>query len=103
MTRRATDGGTLLGIAPGFTVNLYLWLFAPNVSWLWWNVIGCVATFGVGYLASLATVQVNIEDIKNLIWSRTTATGIAGRRIWSVYYALLVAWFVVMIVIMAVF
>ena len=103
MTRRATDRGTLLGIAAGFTVNLYLWLFVPSVSWLWWNVIGCVVTFGVGYLASLATVQVNIEDIKNLIWSRNTATGIAARRNWSVYYALLVAWFVVMIVIMAVF
>ncbi len=59
-------------------------------------------TFGVGYLASLATLQVNIEDIKNLIWSRTTATGIAGRRNWSIYYGLLVAWFVVMIAIMAV-
>ncbi len=103
MTRRATDRGTLLGIAAGFTVNLYLWLFVPSVSWLWWNVIGCVVTFGVGYLASLATVPVNIEDIKNLIWSRNTATGIAARRNWSVYYALLVAWFVVMIVIMAVF
>ena len=33
----------LAGFAAGLIVNAALWLFAPGVSWLWWNVSGFLA------------------------------------------------------------
>ena len=35
------------GLLTGLAVNLYLWKFAPNVFWIWWNFIGLVVTVGV--------------------------------------------------------
>ena len=35
----------------GLATNAALWVFAPSVSWLWWNVSGCVVTLGVAGLA----------------------------------------------------
>jgi SSS family transporter len=34
----------------GLVANGLLWLFAPAVSWLWWNVAGCATTLGLAAL-----------------------------------------------------
>ncbi|MEM7100624.1 MAG: sodium:solute symporter [Pseudomonadota bacterium] len=34
----------IIGFFVGFGVNVCFWLFVPNVSWLWWNVIGCIVS-----------------------------------------------------------
>jgi SSS family solute:Na+ symporter len=47
--RRATERGALAGLAAGVATNTALWLFAPGVSWLWWNAIGFVVAASVGY------------------------------------------------------
>ena len=52
LTKRANEGGVLLGLATGFLLNLALWQFVPALSWLWWNVTGFVAAAAVGLLAS---------------------------------------------------
>ena len=33
-----------VGLFAGLAVNLSLWIFAPNVFWMWWNFIGLVVT-----------------------------------------------------------
>ncbi|MFO7769439.1 MAG: sodium:solute symporter [bacterium] len=38
--RRAAPAGALTGLVLGVGTNLALWLFAPGVSWLWWNLFG---------------------------------------------------------------
>jgi len=48
LSRRAGESGVLLGLAAGVGTNLALWLFAPGVSWLWWNVTGLTASLAVG-------------------------------------------------------
>jgi len=102
LTKRATDRGTVVGILIGFGVNLYLWLFVPGVSWLWWNVIGCVVTFGVGYLVSLLDTQVGQEKLTNLVWHRHIARDLFDyKRNWRIYYGILVAHFLVMVAILA--
>jgi solute:Na+ symporter, SSS family len=53
LTRRANQRGAMIGMACGFVVDLYLWLWT-RVPWTWWVMIGSAATFGVGYLASLS-------------------------------------------------
>ena len=49
-TMRGHGAGAITGLLLGIGVNVLLWLFAPSVSWLWWNVIGFVVTFGTGWL-----------------------------------------------------
>jgi hypothetical protein len=43
----------MLGMVCGFVTELCLW--KAHVPWTWWVMIGTAVTFGVGYLASLAT------------------------------------------------
>ena len=50
LTRRATEGGAVAGLVAGTGVNLALWLFAPGVSWLWWNAFGFAASVLVGWI-----------------------------------------------------
>jgi len=42
----------IVGLMGGVLGNLFLWLFFPSVSWLWWNVIGFVITTIVVFLGS---------------------------------------------------
>lgn len=53
-TKRTHALGANIGIIAGVALNLYLWLVVGNeLFWFWWNVTGFLATFGLGYLASL--------------------------------------------------
>jgi len=101
LTRRATDRGTVIGAIAGFVVNLYLWMYVPSISWLWWNVIGVVVTFGLGYAISLFFAPRVIEGIENLVWR----PGIAKRyfkyrRNWNRYYGVLVVYFLLMLAVL---
>ena len=49
LTRTAAAAAVKWGILLGVGTNLTLWLAFPQVSWLWWNVIGFAITFGCGY------------------------------------------------------
>ena len=44
----AGQNRALAGFAAGFVVNVSLWLWVPQISWLWWNVTGCVVALLVG-------------------------------------------------------
>ena len=51
--KRVNSIGANIGIVAGVGVNVYLWLFVPEVFWFWWNVIGAIVTLVTGYIASL--------------------------------------------------
>ena len=103
LTKRATDKATFIGIIAGFCTNLFLWLFVPEVSWLWWNLIGCIVTFAVGYLLRLMSPQIDFEEIKRLVWSKDkSARHYSYKKNWIVYYAVLLVWFATIIVIMTI-
>jgi SSS family solute:Na+ symporter len=44
--RRRSQPRALGGFAIGLGLNLATWLWLPQVSWLWWNVAGSLATVG---------------------------------------------------------
>ncbi|MDJ0938576.1 MAG: sodium/solute symporter [Woeseiaceae bacterium] len=44
--------GANIGLLTGVGVNVYLWLFQPQIFWLWWNFIGCVVTMTVALVIS---------------------------------------------------
>ncbi|MCB1670394.1 MAG: sodium:solute symporter [Gammaproteobacteria bacterium] len=50
LTTRTHGSGAIAGLILGIAINGLLWLFVPSVSWLWWNVIGFLVTFGTGIL-----------------------------------------------------
>ena len=49
-SRRPDGGWAVAGALAGVTANLLLAYGAPGVSWLWWNVIGCLVALLVGGL-----------------------------------------------------
>lgn len=51
--RQINGTGINLGILAGVGVNVFLWLFVPDVFWFWWNAVGAVVTLGVAYFGSL--------------------------------------------------
>ena len=52
LMRSVTGRGARLGFAAGFISNLLLWLGAPEVSWLWWNVSGFLIAVAIGVFGS---------------------------------------------------
>jgi len=101
LTRKANDKGTIVGILTGFLVNLYLWIAHPEISWLWWNFIGCAITFGVGYAVSLKieakAIPANIDD---LVYHKNSAQFFGYKKNWPTYYAILVGYFAAMVFIL---
>ncbi len=45
--------GANAGLLTGVGVNVYLWLGAPHIFWLWWNFIGCVVSLSVALIISV--------------------------------------------------
>ncbi|MET1259707.1 sodium:solute symporter [Flagellimonas sp. DF-77] len=52
LTKRTHALGANIGIVVGVLLNMYLWLYVPEVFWFWWNAIGCVVTMLVAYSIS---------------------------------------------------
>lgn len=69
--------GANIGILSGVAVNVYLWLFVPEIFWFWWNAVGALVTLIVGYLAStiLPKKESNekLEVTSNLSWDNSKA------------------------------
>lgn len=51
--KRVSAIGANIGLLSGVLVNVYLWLFVPEVFWFWWNAIGAGVTLGIAYTSSL--------------------------------------------------
>lgn len=85
LTRRANQTGAMTGLIVGFATNCALWIWAPTVSWLWWNVIGCVVAVVIGYGVSLATARPK-KDLAGLVWSPGAAAQFEYKRNWPRYY-----------------
>jgi SSS family solute:Na+ symporter len=86
VTRRARPLGALAGIVAGVGLNLSLWVYAPSVSWLWWNAFGFITTTAVilllGREAAEAEPGFEVPEEK---------------RIWKVSYVALVLYAVALI------
>lgn len=51
--KRTTASAVKIGVVVGVAVNLILWFGFPGISWLWWNVIGCLSAIIIAYVWSL--------------------------------------------------
>ena len=52
MTKNTHALGANIGIVLGVALNIYLWLYVPNIFWFWWNAIGCFVTIIMGIIFS---------------------------------------------------
>ncbi|MFA7159569.1 MAG: sodium:solute symporter [Kiritimatiellia bacterium] len=100
LTRRANDPGVVFGILAGFGANLATWLFLPGVSWLWWNVSGCLVTFATGYGASLFFRARPEAEIEGLLFRAGAAQQFNYRRNWRVYMWILAGYFAAMVLVL---
>ena len=101
-TKRTNDKGAVIGIIGGFVVNVYVWIFMPGVSWLWWNVIGTISTFIIGLTASYFFKAPDISGMKDLIWNKNVSLiKEESSRNWNIYYLILVAMFLFMILVLS--
>ena len=79
LSRRADERGTLIGMAAGVLINLFLWfqphalsfviagrtVVFPKIAWTWWVVAGSLVTCAVGYAVSLVfpESQTNHDEV----------------------------------------
>lgn len=92
LTKRATDQGVLAGLAFGVLFDLWLWV-GTDVSWLWWNVAGCLVTLVVGYGASLLDHAPALEGLRDLVWTSGSYESFGYKRDWRLYSVVLVGFF----------
>ncbi|MCH2156061.1 MAG: sodium/solute symporter [Opitutales bacterium] len=53
LSKRVGSLGIQCGLILGFSTNVLLWNFAPDISWLWWNVVGFFVASGSAISVSL--------------------------------------------------
>ena len=86
LTQSVTGRGARLGFAAGFMSNLLLWLGAPEVSWLWWNVSGFLIAVGIGILSSRAGP---VRVAADTVWTATFFVAQGFKRSWIFGYVTL--------------
>lgn len=83
------------GLFVGLAINLYLWLFMPQVFWMWWNFIGLVTTAITAYaISKLITVK-----ITNEIYLDDVTEDINQYSSFKIFSSILVIYFIFIIVI----
>ncbi len=98
LSKRANSIGIFAGIIVGVGLNLILWLFYPEIYWMWWNLIGCVVTAGVTYFASRLKPAPNAETLEK--YSLTQQNTLAVERDWIPFYVILAVYFVLMLLVL---
>ncbi len=61
LTKKTHALGANVGIVVGVLLNIYLWLYVPQIFWFWWNAIGCLVTMIVAMVVS-ALIKQKIND-----------------------------------------
>jgi len=92
---KAKPLAAIAGLVTGVVFNLFLWIFMPSVSWLWWNAIGFFSTSSVIFLGSLFFQPTHKSPFKI---ERPPET-----RSWKISYGVLIIYVVGLILFLAFF
>jgi SSS family solute:Na+ symporter len=91
LSRRVNAAGAMSGLIAGLAVNAALWAFAPEVSFLWWNVTGLGTAWLVGYAVSVAGKRPAPEKLAGNVVAFGKEPGLDHRQ-WMPYYLTLAAY-----------
>ena len=97
-SRKASAPGVLLGLPAGVSFNLFLWVAAPEVHWMWWNMIGFVMTVVVTLPLSRLLSPAGAGDIDEYVLDARRMR--AEERSWLPVYAILASYFLLMLLIL---
>ena len=100
-TKSVTGGGARLGFVAGLLTNAALWKWAPDVSWLWWNVIGLGVTILVGIAFSARLAEPKIDE--GLVWSKAFYRKVGFSPAWLRGYLGLAVWTVFLFAVLLIF
>ena len=100
-TKSTTGVGARWGFVAGFLINAALWKWAPDVSWLWWNVIGLGVTMLVGIALSARLDQYEIDE--GLVWSKAFYREAGFSAAWLHGYQGLAVWTVFLFAVLMIF
>ena len=75
---KAKPLAAIAGLIGGVAMNLYLWLFIPSVSWLWWNAIGFTLTVFI-ILTGSSLIQTPLKNEFKITFPREN-------RFWKATY-----------------
>ena len=87
LTQSVRGRGARMGFAAGFMSNLLLWLGAPEVSWLWWNVSGFLIAVVIGVLSSRRGA--GWVAAPDTVWTQAFFVGQGFERTWALRYIML--------------
>ncbi len=97
-SRRVSGLSSVLGLLSGVAFNLYLWKFAPGVSWMWWNLFGFLVSCTVGY--ALSFIFPEVREVGDYVMGWREVVSEAARR--KGYVLALLGAFVFIVVVSAV-
>ena len=97
LTKFANEKGAISGLILGLMSNAILWKFAPDVSWLWWNVSGFIVAFAAGVIVSKATGGTQ-KNLDGLVWYRGVDKEFDYEVNWPARYRIMGAYAVGMVV-----
>jgi Na+/proline symporter len=80
-----------IGLLVGVAVNMFLWIFVPQVFWFWWNFIGCSMSFTVAFACSYF--------IDNPVQNTAIEIDKKTEPMLTIYNLILIAFFVVIIMV----
>lgn len=66
LTRSTHARAANIGLILGVLFNIYLWKGQPQIFWFWWNVIGFLITFSVGFFGSKVIAPAQ-DEVKNTL------------------------------------
>jgi SSS family transporter len=92
LSRRINGQGAVLGLIAGCCCNLWLWKYAPNVSWLWWNVIGFIAACAAAVPASTAFAPSDSRKLIGTLIRNHDRSQPKSQPRWWYYYLVLAAY-----------
>ena len=71
LSKRTHSLGVNFGIVAGVAVNVYLWLFVPQLFWFWWNAIGALVTISValGISVLISKEKSKLIAVDKLQWN----------------------------------
>ena len=91
LTRVGNEKGAVSGLVLGLLGNACLWLFAPEVSWLWWNVFGFIVAFGVGVVVSVLTGGTD-KELTGLVWYRGVSSEFSYAVNWAPRFLVMIGY-----------
>jgi len=84
LSKRSTGTGVILGTIMGVAFNVYLWLCASYVFWMWWNFFGLIVTCVATTLISRVTAPPSAEQAER--YTLELGDLVARERPWALTY-----------------